>query len=171
MRARLLTLSSFVVATLALAVIVGCDADRDAVNSSNPSSSGGGERELETNPRVAMTKDAFVDFVANESPGRPEDGFVLFLKLPGIFTPEERSERYAGPIHDALRQAELGKVINGAAMMGAKPFSSVSVEVSELVEGLNVIIEVLRAADAPAGTEIRYGEGDDKKFLRFDSLR
>ena len=56
-------------------------------------------------------------------------------------------------------------------MMGAKPFSSVSVEVSELAEGLDVLIETLRAADAPVGTEIRYGEGDDKKFLRFDSLR
>ena len=174
MRARLFSLSRLLVATLVLQVFmgcVGCDANKDATADSGASSSIGGEREAKTAARVAMTKEAFVDFVANESPGRPEDGFVLFLKLPGNFTPKERNKRYAGPIDVALQQAELGRVTNGAAMMGAKPFSSVSVEVSELAEGLDVVIETLRAAVAPQGTEIRYGEGDDKKFLRFDSLR
>ena len=118
-----------------------------------------------------MSKEAFVDFVANESLGRPEDGFVLFLKLPGKLTPEDRVEKFSDPINFALQKAAVGKVINGASMMGAKPFSSVSVEVNELADGLEVIIDTLRAADAPVGTEIRYGEGDDKKFLRFDSVR
>ena len=173
MRARLFSLSSLHVATLlllALSVCVGCDADKDATDDSTVKSCVDGEPESKTAVRVAMSKDSFIDYVANESPGRPGDGFVLFLKLPGNFTPEQRSDQFVTPIDLALREAKLGKVINGAAMMGAKPFSSVSVEVSELAEGLDVVIATLRAADAPPGTEIRHGEGDDKKFLRFDSL-
>ena len=95
----------------------------------------------------------------------------MFLKLPGNFTAADRKEKYADPIDLALQQAELGKVVSGAAMMGAKPFSSVSVEVSELADGLDIVIETLRAANPPPGTEIRHGEGDDKKFLCFDSLK
>lgn len=173
MPARLLNFGSFLVAlfaALAIVVCVGCVGDQHS-DGSVANSGAGGESESRPTARVAMSKEAFVDYVANESPGRPEDGFVLFVKLPGKFTPEERTEKYAIPIDSALEQAELGNVINGAAMMGAKPFSSVSVEVSKLAMGLEVIIETLRSADAPPGTEIRYGEGDDKKFLNFDRLK
>ena len=153
-------------ATIATLSCVGCYGGKDVPNSGVDS-----ERDAKPAVRVAMSKEAFIDFVANESLGRPGEGFVLFLKLPGRFSPEERTEKYADPIDQALQQAGLGRVINSAAMMGAKPFSSVSVEVSELAAGLEVVIETLRANDTPVGTEIRYGEGDDKKFLRFDSLK
>ncbi len=114
--------------------------------------------------RVPMTREAFVYYVANETVGDPDDDFILFLKIPGTLTPEKRSENYTAPLDEALKQAELGKVVSAAAMMGAKPFAGVSVEVSDLEQGVDVIIEVLRESDAPEGTEIRYGEGE-KKFM------
>lgn len=122
------------------------------------------EAEKNTAERTPMSRDEFVSYVANETVGSPEDGFILFLKIPGKLSPEQRSEKYTGPIGEALEAAELGEVISAAAMMGAKPFAGVSVEVSDLEQGIDVIVEVLRTAGAPEGTEIRYGEGE-KKFM------
>ena len=109
MPVRLSSFNSLLVALLAFTVCVGCYGEKDATDNSTVSSDAGDELEPKTGARVAMSKEAFVDFVAHESPGRPEDGFVLFLKLPGKLTPEQRSEKYAGPIDLALQKPSLAR--------------------------------------------------------------
>jgi hypothetical protein len=83
--------------------------------------------------------------------------FFFYIRIPEPLYPEERGEKYEEPIAEALRAANLGRVTGGGQQLGegnSIVYCGVDVELSERVQGLQLLRQVLVNLGAPAATVI-----------------
>lgn len=86
--------------------------------------------------------------------------YRLTITIPGNILPVERGQRFADPLDQALRGAQLGELgdegtqmglVDGKAVVAA---AEVDVQVTDFDRGLALVRQLLRQAGAPAETTI-----------------
>ena len=83
--------------------------------------------------------------------------FFFYIRIPEPLYPAERGEKYEGPLAEALRGANLGRVTGGGQQLGEGKsivYCGVDVELTERVRGLALLREVLVRLGAPVETVI-----------------
>ncbi|PTT22581.1 hypothetical protein DBR12_03765 [Acidovorax sp. HMWF029] len=94
----------------------------------------------------------------------------IYVKLPGNLMPLDRGAVYEDPIEQALSEGNLGTVSGGGSSLGDKlpdgsriiEFSGIDIDTDQPTRTLEVLRDLLRKLDAPAGTELHYTRGGAK---------
>jgi hypothetical protein len=93
------------------------------------------------------------------------------ISIPGDIDPLERGERFEDPIMEALEGAGINfEWLGGGSALGEVDGRMVvtgcdfDFEVDDLKRSLAIIVQVLKAADAPADTSIRVGEEEETVY-------
>ncbi len=81
---------------------------------------------------------------------------LILVKILDSIDPVERGEKYDEPMTNALISTSTGVFNGGGTIATSKGIEGcyLDIEISDLARGMTVIEEVLRDADAPAGTTI-----------------
>lgn len=85
--------------------------------------------------------------------------------------PMDRGFRYEDPLQEALESASLGTVTGGGSQLsevGQIEFAEIEVDASDMDRAVTTTVEVLEAAGAPEGSEIR---SDDTVLRAFGNLQ
>lgn len=83
--------------------------------------------------------------------------------------PVDRGDRYEDPLDAALNGQQIGAVTGGGSQLnddGAIEFAEIEIELTNLDDGLAVVVEALEQAGAPEGSEIRRDDTVIRQFGR-----
>ncbi len=101
-----------------------------------------------------------------ESPEEDEPAedelYLVTVYIPGSYTPFERTERFADPLHERLVQLEIGEVSGGGTHLdpsGELTGSDVDVDLYDASD-VDRVVELVRALGFPPGTRVQHDGGD-----------
>ena len=92
---------------------------------------------------------------------------MLIARLYESIQPMDRGDRYEDPLDAALNTRQVGTVTGGGSQLdehGAIEFAEIEIELTNLDDGLAVVVEALEQAGAPEGSEIRRGDTVIRQF-------
>lgn len=81
----------------------------------------------------------------------------FYIRIPGNIRPEDRDRMFEEPLAAALKEHKAGRVTGAGSQLGKDrtiAFCGLDVVVQSRAEGLTLIRNTLRSANAPAGTVI-----------------
>jgi|SRR5215472_11399448 len=92
----------------------------------------------------------------------------VYIKMPGDIEPDDRHERFAEPLQEALEAGDLGVVTGGGSMLSAPDsegersvlFCGIDVDLYQLDKGLELLRQVLARLEVPPGTVLSYELND-----------
>jgi hypothetical protein len=83
---------------------------------------------------------------------------MIMARLYEPIQPMDRGDRYEDPLDAALNERQVGAVTGGGSQLnadGAIEFAEIEIELTDVEEGIAVVVEALEKAGAPEGSEIR----------------
>lgn len=101
---------------------------------------------------------ASTDQVSHDNP------LFVYIRIPGDLDPQERCERFADPLQQALETHDLGNVTGGGTQF-SKPdengedfveFCGIDVDLYDAAKGLPLLRRELIRLRVPPGTELLY---------------
>lgn len=101
----------------------------------------------------------------------PQGSFTI--RLYEYVEPWDRGSRYEDPLLDALESAQLGTVTGGGSQLsevGQIEFAEIEVDTNDVERAVEKTVEVLEAAGAPEGSEIRDGDTVLRTFGKLQCL-
>jgi hypothetical protein len=87
--------------------------------------------------------------------------------------PMDRGSRYEDPLQDALDAASLGTISGGGSQLtegGQIEFADIEVDATDIDRAVTTTVDVLEAAGAPEGSEIRSDDGVLRAFGKLQCL-
>jgi hypothetical protein len=114
------------------------------------------------------------DQVSNESP------LFVYVRIPGDLDPQDRWERFANPLQQALENDNLGAVTGGGSQFSEPDedgndfveFCGIDVDLYDVVKGLPLLRRELVRLRVPQGTMLLYeldGQGWEELVYRMES--
>ena len=101
----------------------------------------------------------------------PQGSFTI--RLYEHIEPMDRGSRYEDPLLDALDAASLGTISGGGSQLtevGQIEFVDIEVDATDIDRAVATTVEVLEAAGAPEGSEIRSDDGVLRAFGKLQCL-
>ena len=100
-----------------------------------------------------------------------ENPLFVYIKMPGDIDPEDRWERFADPLQQALEKDDLGEVTGGGSQFSEPDengndfveFCGIDVDLYDAVKGLALLRRELARLQVPPGTVLLY-ELDAKEW-------
>ena len=108
---------------------------------------------------------ATTDQVSHDNP------LFVYIRIPGDLDPQDRWERFADPLQQALEKDDLGMVTGGGTQFSEPDedgndfveFCGIDVDLYDVVNGLALLRSKLASLQAPVGTMLLY-ELDGKEW-------
>ena len=93
-----------------------------------------------------------------------ENPLFVYIKMPGDIDPEDRWEKFADPLQQALEKNDLGDVTGGGTQFSEPDengedfveFCGIDVDLYDAVKGLPLLRRELVRLQAPPGTTLLY---------------
>lgn len=98
---------------------------------------------------------------------------LVLARLFENIEPTDRGDRYEDPLQAALEAANAGAVTGGGSLLdeeGGVEFADVEIELANLGPALDLVVETLERAGAPASSEIVHGGEVIREFGRQQCL-
>ena len=93
-----------------------------------------------------------------------DNPLFLYVRMPGDIDPEDRWEKFANPLQEALEKDDLGDVTGGGTQFSEPDengedfveFCGIDVDLYDAARGLALLRKELVRLQAPAGTMLLY---------------
>jgi hypothetical protein len=93
-----------------------------------------------------------------------ENPLFVYIRIPGDIDPEERWQKFADPLQQALEKDDLGDVTGGGTLFSEPDedgndfveFCGIDVDLYDAAEGLALLRRELTRLQAPPGTALLY---------------
>ena len=97
-------------------------------------------------------------------PASHENPLFVYIRIPGDIDPEDRWEKFADPLQQALEKDDLGNVTGGGTQFSEPDengedfveFCGIDVDLYDAVKGLPLLRRELLRLQVPAGTVLLY---------------
>lgn len=92
---------------------------------------------------------------------------VVIARIYEAIPPIDRGDRYEDPLDGVLNERQIGSVTGGGSQLdenGGIEFAEIEIELTNLDDGISVIVETLEQAGAPEGSEIWRGDTIIRRF-------
>ena len=95
---------------------------------------------------------------------KPDNPLFVYIRMPGDLDPQDRWERFADPLQQALEKDDLG-IVTGGGTQFSEPdqegndyveFCGIDVDLYDVARGLALLRRELVRLQAPAGTMLLY---------------
>ncbi|HEX3093436.1 MAG TPA: hypothetical protein VHW72_12475 [Candidatus Angelobacter sp.] len=109
-----------------------------------------------------------------------ENPLFVYIRIPGDIDPEDRWEKFADPLQQALEKEDLGDVTGGGTQFSEPDengedfveFCGIDVDLYDAVKGLALLRRELILLQVPPGTALLYklgGQDWEEPVYRMDS--
>jgi hypothetical protein len=109
-----------------------------------------------------------------------DNPLFVYIRIPGDLDPQDRWERFADPLQQALEKDDLGAVTGGGTQFSEPDedgndfveFCGIDIDLYDVVKGLPLLCRELVRLQAPPGTALLYeldGHQWEEPVYRMDS--
>jgi hypothetical protein len=109
-----------------------------------------------------------------------DNPLFVYIRIPGDLDPQDRWERFADPLQQALEKDDLGAVTGGGTQFSEPDedgndfveFCGIDIDLYDVVKGLPLLRRELVRLQAPPGTALLYeldGHQWEEPVYRMDS--